>query len=140
MISLRLVLDTNIVVSAALNPRGVERTVLLLATAKPLHWYASKAILAEYALVLARRELGIRKGLRAQLLQLAVNHIRMVEPSSLPLITRDPGDNIFLECADASRADYLITGNRKDFPEFWKSTKVITAREFLELIAPHLVR
>jgi predicted nucleic acid-binding protein len=45
-----------------------------------------------------------------------------------------------VECADAARADYLITGNRKHFPAFWKSTKIITSREFIGIAAPHLIR
>lgn len=54
MIPLRLVLDTNIVVSAALKPHGLQRTVLLLATTKPARIYVSDAILAEYRKVLSR--------------------------------------------------------------------------------------
>ncbi len=64
----------------------------------------------------------------------------MVSPSRRLEVTKDPDDNIFLECADAARADYLITGNQKHFPAFWKSTKVITSREFIQLAAPHLIR
>ena len=47
---------------------------------------------------------------------------------------------MFLECADAARADYLVTGNQKHFPEFWKNTKTVTPREFVSLAAPHLVK
>jgi predicted nucleic acid-binding protein len=70
MIPLRLVVDTNIVVSAALKPDGLQRTVLLLAIAKPARLYVTDAILAEYREVLTRPELKIRRGLRQQLLQL----------------------------------------------------------------------
>ena len=45
----------------------------------------------------------------------------------------------FLECADAARADYLVTGNQRHFPRFWKQTKVITSREFIGVVAPHLI-
>ncbi len=48
MIALRLVVDTNIIVSAALKPDGLQRTVLLLALSKPATLYVSEAILAEY--------------------------------------------------------------------------------------------
>ncbi len=140
MIPIRLVLDTNVVVSAALKPQGLQRTVVLLAMTKPARWYVSEAIVAEYAAVLARPELKIRKGLRQQLLQLIKNHARMVVPSRLFQITPDPADNIFIECADAARADYLVTGNQRHFPKFWKKTKVINTREFLGIIAPHLIR
>ena len=139
MIPLRLVIDTNVVVSAALKPEGLQRTVVLLAMTKPARWYVSEAIVAEYALVLARPELKIRRSLRQQLLQLIKNHVRVVVPSRIAQITSDPADNIFLECADAARADYMLTGNQRHFPKFWKNTKIISSREFLSVIAPHLI-
>jgi uncharacterized protein len=67
MLPLRLVLDTNIIVSAALRPEGLPRTAFLLAITKPARMYLSAAILAEYQQVLARTELQIRKGMRQQL-------------------------------------------------------------------------
>jgi len=139
MIPLRLVIDTNVVVSAALKPEGLQRTVVLLAMTKPAHWYVSAEILSEYAVVLARPELKIRRRLRQQLLQLIKNRTRLITPSRLHQVTSDPADNIFLECADAARADYLITGNQRHFPKFWKNTKIISSREFLTAISPHLL-
>src|SRR2546428_3602915 len=116
MIPLRLVIDTNVGVSAALKPEGLLRTVVLLAMTKPARWYVSEAIVSEYTIVLARPELKIRKSLRQQLLQLIKNHARIVVPSRLAQITPDPPDNIFVECADAARADYLVTGNQRHSP------------------------
>ena len=139
MIPLRLVMDTNIVVSAALKPEGLQRTVLLLAITKPARLYVAPAILAEYRDVLSGPELQIRKGLRQQLLQLIEKRAHAVTPARHLQITRDPGDNIFVECADAARADYLVTGNTRHFPRFWKKTKIITSREFLSLVTPHLL-
>jgi len=138
MIPLRIVLDTNVVVSAAIKPDGLQRTVLLLAMTKPARWYITEEIMAEYASVLARPELKIRRGLRRRLLQLIKNHSRVVVPSRLAQVAGDPDDNMFVECADAARADYLVTGNQRHFPKFWKCTKIISPREFLNLIAPHL--
>ena len=138
MIPLRLVIDTNVLVSAALKPDGLQRTVFLLATTKPARWYVSRPIMEEYAAVLARPELKVRKSLRLQFIQLIKNHTYSVTPSRLPQLTTDPDDNIFLECADATRADYLVTGNQRHFPRFWKKTKIIDSREFLDIVAPHL--
>ena len=140
MIPLRLVIDTNVVVSAALKPEGLQRTVVLLAMTKPARWYVPDPIVSEYAMVLARAELKIRKSLRQQLLQLIKNHAHVVVPSRLAQITSDPADNIFVECADAARADYLVTGNQRHYPKFWKNTKIISSSEFLSVIAPHLIR
>jgi uncharacterized protein len=139
MIPLRLVIDTNIVISAALKPDGLQRTVLLLAITKPARLYVSEAIFAEYQEVLARPELKIRKGLRQQLLQLIRSHAHSVTPTRSLQVAKDPGDDKFLECADAARADYLPTGNQRHFPKFWKKTKVITSREFIGIVAPHLI-
>src|SRR5260370_22482882 len=108
MIPLRLVIDTNVVVSAALKPEGLQRTVVLLAMTKPTRWYVSDAIVSEYAMVLARCELKIRRNLRQQLLQLIKNHARVVAPSRLTQITSDPDADIFVECAHATRAAYLV--------------------------------
>jgi putative PIN family toxin of toxin-antitoxin system len=139
MIPLRLVIDTNVVVSAAIKPDGLQRTVVLLAMTKPAHWYVSAAILSEYAMVLARPELKIPRNLRQQLIQLIKNRTRLIASSRLDQVTSDAADNIFVECADAARADYLVTGNQRHFPKFWKNTKIIGSSEFLTAIAPHLL-
>ena len=62
------------------------------------------------------------------------------EPVSLRDLRRDSGrpdalTEIVLECADAAHAHYLVTGNQKHFPRFWKQTKIITTREFIGLAA-----
>lgn len=139
MLGLRLVIDTNVLVSAALNPDGLQRTTFLVAITKPARLYVSMPILEEYRDVLSRPELLIRRGLRLQLLQLVKNNGHSVTPSRRLEVTRDRDDNIFVECADAARADYLVTGNRKHFPAFWKNTKIISPREFVSLAAPHLI-
>ncbi len=140
MLPLRLVIDTNILISAAIKPAGLQRTVLLLAITRPARLYVSRPILEEYSEVLGRPELRIRKGLRQQLLQLIKNHSYTVVPTRRLDVTSDPDDNMFLECADAARADYLVTGNQRHFPRFWKKTKIITTREFIGLTAPHLIK
>ena len=139
MISLRLVIDTNIIVSAALKPAGQQRTVVLLAITKPARLYVSDPIPAEYGEVLSRLELKIRQGLQRQLIGLIGRHSHPVNPSRHFHVAQDPDDDIFLECADAARADYLVTGNQRPFPRFWKQTKVVTSRELLGIVAPHLI-
>ena len=139
MLPLKLVIDTNVVISAALKPEGLQRTTFILAITKPARLYVSQLILEEYADVLSRPELKIRKGLRRQLLQLIRNRSNLVVPSRRLEVSSDPDDNRFLECADAARADYLVTGNLRHFPRFWKKTKIITPREFIGLVAPHVI-
>lgn len=139
MLNLRLVIDTNVVVSAALRPQGLQRVALILAITKPARLYVSGPILDEYSRVLARSLLHIRKGIRAQILQMIRNRSFLVSPQRNLDVTYDPDDNLFLECAEEARADYLITGNQRHFPRFWRSTKVVNSREFIEIVAPHLL-
>jgi len=95
MIPLRLVLDTNIVVSAALKPDGLPRTVLLLALSKPARLYVTDPLLEEYREVLSRPELQIRRGARQRLLQLIGNSSRMVSPRRRIRAAVDPDDDKF---------------------------------------------
>ena len=139
MLPLRLVVDTNILVSAALKPDGLQRSAFVTAMTSPARMYVSKPVFDEYEEVLSRPELDIRRSLRMQMLQLIKNRSHTVSPRYRLQVCGDPNDNIFIECADAAGADYLITGNLKHFPQFWKRTKIITAREFISLAAPHLL-
>jgi len=50
----------------------------------------------------------------------------------------DETDNRFLECAISAGADYIITGNARHFPERLESIRIVTPREFLDLVAPEI--
>lgn len=67
----------------------------------------------------------VRKTLQQQSLQLIENRARFVAPARQLRVTVDSGDNIFVECADVARADYLVTGNVRHFPPFWKRTRLL---------------
>jgi len=133
-----VVLDTNIVISAALRAGGLPEAVFNLAINGVIQLCVSEAILAEYEEVLHRDRLAIPP----EKVATALARIRekgslltptdKVDPAACP---GDPDDLIFLECAQAAAADYLITGNRKHFPDRWKMTRIVSVREFWETIA-----
>ncbi|HKE28301.1 MAG TPA: PIN domain-containing protein [Bryobacteraceae bacterium] len=54
-----------------------------------------------------------------------------VQPTETVRVSPDPDDNIFLECAQAAQADYLVTGNLKHFPVSWKGTRIIPPRHLV---------
>ena len=138
MLPLRLVIDTSVVVSGALKPHGLERTILTFALTAPARFYVSPAILAEYAEVLSRPGLRIALAEQKALSELFAARTRLIHPTVALAECHDPDDNIFLECADAARADYLLTGNRRHLPAYWKNTKIINCRELMAIIAPHI--
>jgi putative PIN family toxin of toxin-antitoxin system len=138
MRTIRVVLDTNVVVSAHLNSEGYEGSVLDLALSGKLRMFVSEAILREYESVLRRpkfrlKPLDVSRSLR--LLQAAA---RVVAPYGQLNAARDPGDNRFLECAEAAKADYLVTGNKRHFPKQWRQTLIVNARELLEWTIPEM--
>jgi len=140
MRTIRVVLDTNIVVSAHLKGEGYERHALDLALAGRLQLAVFEEILAEYAGVLSRPKFAIAPRQLAKSLHLIRASARIVHPHHQLTITRDLADNRFLECAEASRADYLVTGNKRHFPKVWRQTQVVNARELIEFVAPDLQR
>jgi putative PIN family toxin of toxin-antitoxin system len=138
--TIRVVLDTNVVVSAHLNGEGYERAVLDLALDRKLRLALSEAILAEYEDVLRRLELGLGPRQVSASLRLIRAEGQIITPLRELSIAGEPADNRFLECAEAARADFLVTGNKRHFPKRWRQTAVLNARELLEWVMPELER
>ena len=135
----RVVLDTNVIVSAHLTA-GNEATVLQLALAGRIAWHVSLPILEEYEAVLRRGKFAFPAPRITESLAAIRRAAVCLTPTRHLQVCPDPDDNKFLECAEASRAEYLVTGNLRHFPTRWKRTQVINARRFLELAVPDLAR
>ena len=75
----RVVLDTNVVVSAHLNPAGLERAVLNWALERG--FFVSEPILEEYSEVLSRPKFRIDSGLAAESLALIRSRGSLVYPT-----------------------------------------------------------
>jgi putative PIN family toxin of toxin-antitoxin system len=132
-IAVRVVLDTNILVSACWKPGGNEAEVARLATTGSITPCVSEAILAEYKDVLSRRKLSGINALAAELLASLERAAVTVETGVAVCGSVDEDDNRFLECADAARAEFLITGNLRHYPEVWGGARIVNARTFLSL-------
>jgi putative PIN family toxin of toxin-antitoxin system len=138
MLPLKLVLDTNIIISALLRPDGLQRAVLNFALTPPCKMYISEKTLKEYEGALKRPRFKLPPLEISGAIKLIRAKAEQVFPKAAITATADPDDNIFLECAEACRADYLVAGNKKHFPEFWKNTKIISPRELTNITALHL--
>ena len=130
---IRVVLDTNILVSALLNPHGPPAeaflSVLLDADAQ---LRVSGDIHAEYEDVICRPRLHRSDAEIEQTLRSVRENRVWVKPTERVRGCSDPRDNIFLECAQTAGAQFLVTGNAKHFPRTWSETRIVTAREFLD--------
>jgi putative PIN family toxin of toxin-antitoxin system len=136
---IRVVFDTNIIVSAALTRDGAEAYVLDLATARHVQLYLTEIIFAEYQEVLQRPKFGhldaeVVPNLLAVMRRISI----FVEPRRILSFSPDESDNRFFERADIAQAHYLVTGNRKLFPAGLEDTEVVNARELIEIVTNQL--
>jgi putative PIN family toxin of toxin-antitoxin system len=131
----RIVLDTNVIVSAFLSPGRVPHSVLALCLDGKVTCLYDDRILAEYQSVLSRSKFMIP----APELQAAVaTLIYFGEETSGPfpkISLTDKTDEKFLEVAWAGMADALVTGNGKHFPARRAGlVKIMSPKEFLNQI------
>ncbi len=130
---MRVVFDTNILISACWSPGGNEARVLALAQSGRLEIAVSATIAAEYRDVAQRPKFAKHRDALdaaiARILEIAVT-VEAVESCDA---CSDPDDNQLLDCALAAKAQYVITGNLRHFPEEWRGVRVINARTLLEI-------
>jgi putative PIN family toxin of toxin-antitoxin system len=127
---MRVVLDTNILISALLKPDGLEAKTVGLALDRSLVPYVSTELWDEYREVLSRPKFANLPC--AKLLAELEPRVIRVQPSIRVTWSKDDEDNRVLECAQEARADYLVTGNLRHFPAEWHFTKIVNARAFLD--------
>ena len=129
---MRVVLDTNVLLSACWKPDGLEALLVSLAIHGHCQACVSPEIWSEYSEVLMREKFAALQPRTADLLAALKPRVCVVEPETAVLAASDESDNRFLECAEAAGAAILISGNLKHFPEQWGATRVMNARQFLD--------
>ncbi len=130
---MRIVVDTNVLVSGLLSPFGPPGAIVGLIAAGGLSLCYDARILAEYAEVLRRPRFPFAEAdISALLLQVEAGG-ELTSPMPSPARLPDPHDEAFLEVAVAVRADYLVTGNLRHFPaRARQSVRVVSPREFVD--------
>ena len=130
---IRVVLDTNIVVSALLQPLGPSARLFLLALGGAIQVCVSGAIYAEYEDVIRRPSLPPQRCHHSCRPRCHPRQVPLGATHRTGALCSDPDDDPFLECCQASSAAYLVTGNIKHFPSQWRETRIVTPRRFLYL-------
>jgi len=135
---LTVVLDTNILISAFLTPRGESDEIVRRAKGEML--YLSPFIFVEIESNL--RSPRLRKKYRYTIpdvkkyVRSLYGASRMINPTQIPQVCSDEDDNHVMACAIEAQAEYLVTRNTKDFPRSYAGVTVITPKEFLSIVKP----
>jgi len=131
---MKVVLDTNIVVSGLLQPKGNPAQVLALVLAGAIQIVQDRRILAEYEEVLARPRFEFDKErVREVMSKLAADGLAVEVVGLRDLGLPDPDDEPFLSVALAGKVDYLVTGNMADYPaERRRGCTIVSPAEFME--------
>lgn len=133
---MRIVLDTNILISACMQPKGNEARVVELVLLGYHTAFVSTALLAEYHEVTSREKFAktpekfsCLQSTRAKLEAIA----KRVYPTTAVSVAKEEDDNRVIECALAAGAAYLITGNLRHFPTEHAGVQILNAMRFLAI-------
>ena len=114
---MRVVLDTNTLVSGVISPGGPPRRLLDGARTQAFELCSSATLLAELLDVLSRQKFAARLTQAGSTPQGIVGELRrlahMATPQEVPrVIENDPDDDHVLACALSGQADLIVSGDR----------------------------
>jgi putative PIN family toxin of toxin-antitoxin system len=132
---MRVVLDTNVLVSALLVESSLPGQLIA-------HWRRGRFALLTAALQLdelrhVTRYPKIHLRIKASMAGRLMNDLRKIAVSVKPLpsvdVSRDPFDNYLLAIALGGHADYLVTGDKPDLLKLrqYEGTSIVSVRDFM---------
>ena len=137
----KIILDTNIVVSALIQKNYPHYIVYDYVLNEQFQLCLSEALLNEYRDVLFRSKFHQINNFvyNAEIvLNRFIKIASFFEPTTRLNIIKDKSDNKLLELAEESNADYLITGNSIDFTfTQFRRTQILSPRGFWEILTQH---
>ena len=140
---MRVVVDTNIVVSRYVAPQGVVAEVLARWEQQAFELVVSEPILSEFQRVLAYERIRARHLMSdAEILEVVEDFREftiLVEPTeTVDAVKDDPDDNIFLDCALAGGAECIVSG---DFHllalKQYRGIQILSPAAFLAFLNAH---
>lgn len=136
---MRVVIDTNVLVSAVIRPQGTTGQVLYQLRARRFNLLMSRVAFDELVSVLFRPKLRTKYQLTDNTLRpvLRLIYLRslILQPQEKVIACRDPKDDIYLELAIAGKADYIVTGDADLLVLYsFRGTPIVAPATFLTLL------
>ncbi len=130
---MKIVLDTNVLVSALLNSQSTSAKVLDLVVLGRLEALVDDRILFEYREVLQRPKFGFDEAPVDDVIAFLDRFGAFIVSDPSSILLPDEDDLPFLEVALSGRAEAIVTGNRKDFGKPPANLKIASPTEFLKI-------
>jgi putative PIN family toxin of toxin-antitoxin system len=131
---MKIVLDTNVLVSGLLTPFGPSGEIVRMLFSGELIVHLDARILSEYHDVLNRPKFNFNKDHIGLLLDFIKQYGQIVSSSPLQNFLPDPDDEPFLEVAIAGNVKALISGNSVHYPNSLREgINIVSPAEFLEI-------
>lgn len=128
---MRIVLDTNVLVSGLLNPHGVPGEIIRLVVSSRVTLCVDARILAEYEEVIHRPRFQINPQQARVFMDFIRASSEVWSAAPLPDGLPDEDDQAFLEVAVSAKVSYLVTGNLKHYPDKKRQgVKVVAPGDF----------
>ena len=132
---MKIILDTNVLVSALLSPNGAPAATLQLILSGRVVICFDARILSEYREVLGRAKFDFDVRLTEDVLEFLQTEGILVVAVPLDLVLPDAADAMFIEVGVAGAVDHLVTGNLKHFPASQRQClSVVSPREFIQTV------
>jgi len=129
---MKIVLDTNVIVSGLLTPFGNSGEIVRMVSAGKLILQYDSRILIEYQEVLNRPKFRFDKDKTEALIDYIRKNGQAVSAGPLNVSLPDPDDSPFLEVAIEGKTECLVTGNKVHYPKkFRQGIKVLSPTEFI---------
>ncbi len=128
------VIDTNVLVSAALKWKSIPGTIIDLAFNDVIIPLVNKAIMNEYQAVLLRPKFHLTETIVSNIVEEIEIHAVNISEEHLDIDLPNPKDKVFYEVTMEARKEtdaYLITGNSRHFPV---KPFIVTPRQMLDII------
>lgn len=133
-----VVIDTNVIVSAALSPYGNPAKIFEMLLNEEIHNFTSDEIMEELRDVLHRSKIVERLKIYERdfiLDRFELFSSKVIKSETIDIIKDDPDDNKILECAISAGVGYIISGDDHllSLSEY-KSIKILSPQELIQLI------
>ena len=129
---MKVVLDTNILISAFVFPGGAPEFVYRAAVERRIDLVTSPSLLAEFGRVLSEK-FGWEPAMAERAVEQVARIATVVRPTKkLSVIEQDPADDRVLEAAAEGAAEVIVSGDRhltRIGP--WEGIRILKARAFL---------